>query len=104
MFVAMGNTAAVEIRDGQRLSLPGNRVTSVLLPDEPYTTGELIATVTAPDGIWANHSDEPAPAWVEADDATFAALLARAFGPDVPVGRPDDWTTDDDAAPVPDGD
>lgn len=66
----------------------GPSITLIAVPDTD-TADEALRTVIHDDGVWAAHSHDPKPAWVEADDPGFARRLAAYY--DVPVGRPDDW-------------
>lgn len=94
--VHLGNTAAVHgTRDEETgratVELPGNRVTTVTIPDT-YTRQEAIRTVWHPDGLWVQHSTAAGPAWVECDDdPELASALGIIYG--CPVGRPEDWET-----------
>lgn len=56
-------------------------VTTVVFPDG-IDLLEAFVNVTAPQGVWAHHSDEP-PAWVASDDETLASMLARQYGCEV---------------------
>lgn len=86
MRVLLGNPAAKDAASGDPLD--GNQITTVTIPD---TAGpiEAFTNVTAPDGVWANHSQGDPPDWVESDDATLASLLSQHFG--CRVGRPKGW-------------
>jgi hypothetical protein len=98
--VLLGNPAAKDAASGDPLD--GDRVTTVHIPDT-YTLLEAVATVTAPDGVWARHTQHQTPddagegaapaavpaAWVESDHGGLAALLADHFG--CKVGRPKGW-------------
>jgi len=63
-------------------------VTTITVPDSD-TADEALRSITHDDGVWRNHSHDPKPAWVDADDEAFARRLAAYY--DVPVGRPDSW-------------
>lgn len=99
MRVLLGNPAAKEASTNPTTGairwrrLDGRRVTTVQIPDT-YTLLEAVATITAQDGVWNNHSqgnnvDDYTPDWVASDNEALASLLASHFG--CPVGRPDDW-------------
>lgn len=93
--VRLGNNAAQhhipdEAGDVVATPLEGNLVTSINIPDS-YTRQEALRTVWHPDGVWAQHSTAPGPAWVESDDPALAEALAAIYG--CPVGRPEDWET-----------
>lgn len=63
-----------------RRALGERSVTSVSIPDG-MSLGEAFACVTAGgQGVWAYHSDDPAPAWVHSDDPALQLLLAAHFG------------------------
>lgn len=72
----------------RKLSLPKGEkavATEVHLPDD-IKTGEALTLITAPQGVWAAHSDSPA-AWVECDAMPgLAAVLAEHFGCEVKAG------------------
>jgi len=76
-----------EYPDGWR-AIPGNQVTTVTVPDS-WDLGDILRGITHPDGVWAAHSQDNAPAWVEADDETLATLLAAQYK--CSVGRPKGW-------------
>lgn len=82
MRIELGNTNPIGLPPGSR------SITLVVVPDSD-TADEALRTIVHQDGVWAAHSTDPAPAWVEADDAAFGRRLAAYYG--VPVGRPDDW-------------
>jgi hypothetical protein len=82
MHIELGNTNHPDLPPGT------STVTRIDVPTE-YTAAEALLTLIHPGGVWANHSLDSAPAWVEADDAAFARRLGAYF--DVPVGRPNDW-------------
>ena len=83
MYLKLGNTKAKEaVEDGVNAtkfrSLKGERETEVNFPDE-YTLAQAFVTLTAPNGVWANHSDAPA-SYVISDNASLATLVADHFG------------------------
>ena len=84
MLVYLGNRDAVEVtRDATgakiRTVLPaGRRCTTVQAP-EGATLGEVFTSITAPGGVWANHSDGK-PAWVASTSPALAGLLAEHYG------------------------
>lgn len=72
--VYLGNRKAISINaDGDRISYPGKRCTTVVLrPDA--TLMEALGEITGPNGMWAAHSDAPAPAWVAAEGPLADAI------------------------------
>jgi len=44
------------------------------------TVRGLITDITAPEGVWAYHSDAAGPSWVASDDPVLATALAGVFG------------------------
>lgn len=66
----------------------GPSITTVHVPDSD-TADQALRSIIHDDGLWVVHSHDQKPAWVEADDPTFARRLAAYY--DVPVGRTDDW-------------
>jgi hypothetical protein len=82
MRIELGNANPSDPQVGRR------SVTLVTVPDSD-SADEALRTIVDPSGVWAAHSVDPAPAWVEADNDAFAARLAAFYG--VPVGRPADW-------------
>lgn len=82
MRVTLGNPHPLGLPE------PANRVTTVVVPDSD-TEDEAFRAITDPDGVWAHHSEAPAPDWVEADDPEFAERIADHYG--IGVGCPDDW-------------
>jgi hypothetical protein len=93
MLIELGLTSAKEgyraegSDEVQHRPLEGARVLHVHPPDD-ITTGEIFVTVTAPNGVVRNHSEEQ-PAWVHCPDKPgLEALLAEHYG--CAVGRPDD--------------
>lgn len=91
MYLELGNS---QTKSGQRNDdgtvtfqpLDGDRVTTVVFP-EGTSIAEAFATVTAGNGVWANHSDGT-PTWVECSSAGLQALLAEHYGCD--EGKPAD--------------
>lgn len=92
-IIALGNTAPIEpvkVDDTtavERIARPelGNQVTIFNVPDT-LDVGQALLTVSQ---VFASHHSDAPPAWVESDDETIAAVLARQYG--CPVGRPVDW-------------
>lgn len=81
--VKLGNAAALD----RGIRMEGKRVTTVYA-QEP-TLQEQMRTIVHADGIWPQHSRQPA-AWVECEqDRELEASLADHFG--CPIGRPDNW-------------
>lgn len=78
----------IELGNANPIGVDHPSVTLVNVPDGD-TADEALRTIVDRDGVWPAHSLDPAPAWVEADNAAFARRLAAHY--DVPVGRPDDW-------------
>lgn len=66
----------------------GRSVTTAQIPDV-YTHSEILRTIFHEDGLWAQHSTAPFPAWVECDDPVLTEAIAARAG--CPVGRPGDW-------------
>ena len=86
--VYLGNRAAVAVEDSPsgsngetgKIRRPlelGKTRTEVRIPDGT-SLGDAFTAITHPDGVWANHSDEP-PAWVASDDGELANLLSVHF-------------------------
>jgi len=73
--VRLGNPAAL---DGGRV-LEGEQVTQAVLPDN-WTSAQLFTAITAPDGVWRNHSGATAPTWVESEDTALAVELSTHYG------------------------
>lgn len=77
--VYLGNRKAVEtVADGalvERRALAGKRCTTVVLPDDA-TLMDAVRDITSPQGVWAAHSDAPAPAWVAASGPMAEAITA----------------------------
>ena len=69
-------------------TVPGNRETTVLLP-EGTALLEAIATITS---AWKWHSNSD-PAWFECDDAVLTAVLGESW-PNAATQRPADWVVD----------
>lgn len=86
--ILLGNVRAGQLLAGEWQPLPGDRITSVDMPDH-LSHADAIRTIMHPDGLWRSHSLAPAPAWVESDDAALAAAISNAVG--CPIGRPDTW-------------
>lgn len=63
--VYLGNRKAVETVNGERTPLTGKRCTTVIFPAD-ITLMDALQAVTSPQGVWAAHSDDAAPAWVAA--------------------------------------
>jgi len=83
MYLKLGNPKAKEalaegVNASEFRSLKGGRETLVNFPDD-WTLAQAFVALTAPNGIWANHSDAPA-AWVASDSEGLAALAAEHFG------------------------
>lgn len=93
-IVQFGNTAAHERvgvdEHGAPImqDVPSPTVTTFTIPDEVYTSAEIMRTLTHADGSWDAHSST-SPAWVESNDADLAQSLGYFYG--CPVGRPADW-------------
>jgi hypothetical protein len=86
--VRLGNTAARHGATDNYEDLPGNRVTTVHIPDS-YTRQEALRTIWHDDGLWTRHSSQP-PAWVECgEEPGLASALSAVY--DCPIGRPEDW-------------
>jgi len=91
--IALGNTAPIEpvkVDDTtavERVARPelGNQVTVFDVPDS-VDVGQALLTVSQ---VFASHHSDAPAAWVESDDETVAAILARQYN--CPVGRPTDW-------------
>jgi hypothetical protein len=78
--VYLGNHQAVEVReDGTRIAVDGKRCTRVELPDG-MPLPEAVTSLTAAGGVWASHSDAPAPAWVASTDPNLGAALGAWWG------------------------
>ena len=82
--VTLGNSAALDRGE----PMTGDRITTAVIPEE-HTFAEMLASITAADGVWANHSRAAAPSWVESDNETLAAAVASHYG--CPIGRPKNW-------------
>jgi hypothetical protein len=65
-----------------RTPIDGKRYTRVE-PPEGTTFAELVTTLTHPDGVWANHSNAPAPVWVASTDRSIADRLGALWGCEV---------------------
>jgi hypothetical protein len=92
--VYLGNRKAIErIGEGdnvERRPLPGKRCTRVVLP-AGITLMDAVRDITAPQGVWAAHSDAPAPAWVAADGPLAEAVtqILAAQYPGIEVRDPE---------------
>lgn len=68
----------------------GNNVATAVQTPEGVNTAEAFVTITDQgDGVWVNHSSEPAPRWVASDDADLAALLGQHYQVEVREFLPD---------------
>lgn len=88
--VYLGNRRAVETVDGQRTPIAGKRCTTVVLPAD-ITLMDALRDITSPQGVWAAHSDAPAPAWVAAEGPlaeSITQILAVQY-PGVEIREPD---------------
>ncbi|MGI5155806.1 hypothetical protein [Microbispora sp. CA-102843] len=83
--VWLGNRRAVHGEDRQPLK--GKLVTTVVIPDG-RTLLEAAQEITHSQGVWAAHSDAPAPAWVASTDPALAALLGQHYGCEVRDPQP----------------
>lgn len=95
--VYLGNHKAIErIGEGddvERRAIAGKRCTTVVLP-EGITLMDAVRDITAPQGVWAAHSDAEAPAWVAADGpmaGAITAILAAQY-PGIEVRDPEPET------------
>ncbi len=95
VIVALGNRNAVEVIpdpddaeaaaadnrpiNRERRPLKGKLCTTVRIPAGVKTL-EALTNITAAGGVWANHSDAEAPAWVASTDPRLAELLAEHYG------------------------
>lgn len=88
--VYLGNRKAVAIVDGERQALPGKRCTTMSIPPG-MDLMEAFQAITSPQGVWATHSQAPAPAWVAADGPLAAGLtqLLAAQYPGVEIREAD---------------
>lgn len=83
--VYLGNRNAVdnledpETGERVRTPMPGKLRTTVALPAE-WTLMQCAQEITGGNGVWAKHSDDPAPAWVASTDPQLAQLLATNYG------------------------
>ena len=83
MYLKLGNTKAKEAaEDGVNATkfkaLKGDRETEVNFPDD-WSIAQAFIALTAPNGIWASHSDAPA-SYVMSDSTGLATLAAEHFG------------------------
>lgn len=87
MQVRLGNKAAIARPDGlstdsgsapPATELKGKRVTYVQFP-EGTTLIEAFTAITAPGGVWAQHSAAP-PTWVDSDNKQLAELIVAQYG------------------------
>jgi|SRR5690349_20882006 len=92
--VYLGNRKAVErVGEGdnvERRALSGKRCTTVVLPED-ITLMDAVRDITAPQGVWAAHSDAEAPAWVAADGplaGPITQMLAAQY-PGVEIREPE---------------
>ncbi|WP_066373940.1 hypothetical protein [Herbidospora mongoliensis] len=77
IHVWLGNRQAVHKDDRQ--ALPGKRCTVVAIREDASLL-DAATDITHPKGVWAAHSDAPAPAWVASTDPALAQLLADHYG------------------------
>lgn len=98
--VYLGNHKAIErIGEGddvERRPIAGKRCTTVVLP-EGITLMDAARDITAPQGVWAAHSDAEAPAWVAAEGpmaGALTALLAAQY-PGVEIRDPETQPQED---------
>lgn len=88
--IYLGNRKAVTTVDGERTPHPGKRCTTVVFPAD-ITLMDALRDLTGPQGVWANHSDADAPAWVAAAGPLAEPLvqLLAAQYPGVEIREPD---------------
>lgn len=92
--VYLGNRKAIERvgtgDDAERRALPGKRCTTIVVP-EGLTLMDAVRDITAPMGVWAAHSDAPAPAWVAAEGPLAEAItqILAAQYPGVEIREPE---------------
>lgn len=88
--VYLGNRKTVTVVEGERVPHAGKRCTTVVFPAD-ITLMDAFRDVTSPQGVWANHSDAPAPAWVAASGPLAEPLiqLLSAQYPGVEVREPE---------------
>ncbi|MCW2900922.1 MAG: hypothetical protein JWO67_3187 [Streptosporangiaceae bacterium] len=88
--VQLGNPAPTE----RGVLMPGGpTITEVVVPDS-HSIDQAVRDIAYVDptgggnsGLWASHSDVPAPSWVSCpDDPDLQAALAARYG--CPAGRP----------------
>lgn len=100
VIVCLGNRAGIEnipdpddseeqaadegrARNKIRRPLPeGKLCTTANLP-EGTPLVEALTIITAGNGVWANHSDDPAPAWVASTSPRLAEVLGEHYGCEV---------------------
>jgi hypothetical protein len=92
--IYLGNRKAVErVGEGdaaERRQLAGKRCTTIVLPDG-ITLMDAVRDITAPQGVWAAHSDAEAPAWVAAEGPLaegITTLLAAQY-PGIEIREPE---------------
>jgi hypothetical protein len=75
-IVYLGNRKAISVGpDGERTAYTGKQCTRVVLrPDASLM--EAATEITSANGLWAAHSDAPAPAWVAGEGPLAEALVA----------------------------
>lgn len=104
-IVYLGNRNAVEVIDDPddgaiahaedravrktRRPAPGKRCTTVQPPDGMALVDVLYDIVLPGRGIWAAHSDDPAPAWVASTDPALAQVLAAHYDCELRQPEPD---------------
>lgn len=109
VIVCLGNRAGIEVipdpddteeqaaeegRARNKIRQPlgkGKRCTTVNIPAGTSTI-EALVTITTGNGVWVNHSDDDAPAWVASTDPRLASLLGEHYGCEVRDYAPDDGT------------
>jgi hypothetical protein len=63
--VYLGNHNIITVIDGEQVAVDGKGCTTVKLqPGQPLW--EALQDIASPNGVWANHSADAAPAWVAA--------------------------------------
>lgn len=92
--VWLGNNQAVQVTQagdspGERVPLPGDRCTTVVA-SAAANHSEVLRSITDPSGVWAAHSDAPAPTWVASTAPVLAQLLADHYG--CPIRDPEELT------------
>jgi hypothetical protein len=88
--VYLGNRKAVEMVNGERNALTGKRCTTVVIP-AGTSLMEALQAITSPQGVWAAHSDDVAPAWVASAGPLAGPIvqLLSAQYPGVEVREPE---------------